>query len=186
MGCYQGELRRAIVGYKYRDERYRAPALAGILARYLQGHHSWFEEYDLVTDVPAFVGPGARRPWSPVGVILDELAARLGPGWDVRRGLVAKVAETEPMNGLGSWDRARVAEGPLRRALRVTTPGPGGGPGGGRALAGARVLVVDDVFTEGSTLREVARALRAAGAEEVAGLVLARPGLQSWRVVPDR
>jgi predicted amidophosphoribosyltransferase len=37
--------------------------------------------------------------------------------------------------------------------------------------------VFDDVFTEGSTLREVARALLMAGAEEVAGVVLAR---QPW------
>ena len=39
-------------------------------------------------------------------------------------------------------------------------------------------MVIDDVFTEGSTLREVARALMLAGAEEVAGLTLAR---QPWR-----
>jgi predicted amidophosphoribosyltransferase len=45
-------------------------------------------------------------------------------------------------------------------------------------VAGARILVLDDVLTEGSTLREVARALRHAGAREVAGLVLARP---AWR-----
>ena len=64
--------------------------------------------------------------------------------------------------------RRAVAEGSLRRALRVVAP---------RQVAGARILVVDDVFTEGSTLREVARTLLMVGAEEVAGLVLAR---QPW------
>jgi predicted amidophosphoribosyltransferase len=64
--------------------------------------------------------------------------------------------------------RRTVAEGPLRRALRVVAPGQ---------VAGARIVVVDDVFTEGSTMREVARALLLAGADEVAGLVLAR---QPW------
>ncbi len=39
-------------------------------------------------------------------------------------------------------------------------------------------MVVDDVFTEGSSLQEVARLLRHAGAEEVAGLVLGRPEWQ--------
>ena len=38
-------------------------------------------------------------------------------------------------------------------------------------------MVIDDVFTEGSTLREVTRALILAGADEVAGLTLAR---QPW------
>jgi predicted amidophosphoribosyltransferase len=45
-------------------------------------------------------------------------------------------------------------------------------------VAGSRILVIDDVFTEGSTLREVARALVKAGADEVAGLTLAR---QPWQ-----
>jgi predicted amidophosphoribosyltransferase len=43
------------------------------------------------------------------------------------------------------------------------------------------VLVIDDVFTEGSTLREVARALVTAGATEVAGLALTR---QPWAARP--
>jgi predicted amidophosphoribosyltransferase len=41
-------------------------------------------------------------------------------------------------------------------------------------VIGKRVLVIDDVFTEGFTLREVARALRLAGALEVSEVVLAR------------
>ena len=42
-----------------------------------------------------------------------------------------------------------------------------------------RILVIDDVFTEGSTLREVARVLVRSGADEVAGLTLARQPWQS-------
>jgi predicted amidophosphoribosyltransferase len=36
------------------------------------------------------------------------------------------------------------------------------------------VLVFDDVFTDGFTLREVARALQAAGANSVCGVTLTR------------
>jgi predicted amidophosphoribosyltransferase len=39
---------------------------------------------------------------------------------------------------------------------------------------GARILVFDDVFTEGFTIRQVARALKEAGAVEVSEIVLAR------------
>jgi predicted amidophosphoribosyltransferase len=165
VGTYRGALRQAVMAYKYHHEVSRGAELGHLLARYVGGNATWFEEYDLMTGVPSYHGPGQRRDWDPVGQLVDEMAGQLGRSWEVRSDLVAKVAETPAMSGRTRWERTRIAEGPLRRALRP----------GGADLAGARVLVVDDVFTEGSTLREVARVLRRSGAEEVAGLVLARP-----------
>jgi len=166
-GTYEGELRRAIVGYKYRGQRDRARSLSALLAGFLEEHATWFEEYDLLTPMPAYLGPGARRSWDPVGRLVEQLAERVGDSWAVRPALVEKVGETAPMRGRTQWQRARYAECGLRPVLRA----------GGYDVGGARILVVDDVFTEGSTLREVARVLRRAGAEEVAGLALARPAL---------
>jgi predicted amidophosphoribosyltransferase len=167
VGVYQGRLRRAIGAYKYHGQRRLAPMFAGILASFVEAHAAWFEEFDLITAVPSYRGAGARRSWDPVGEILAALAARLGPAWPVEPGLVVKTTETPGMTGLGWGDRQAVARGPLRRALA---------PGRGPDLAGAQVLVLDDVLTEGGTLGEVARVLRTLGASDVAGLVLARPG----------
>ena len=61
--------------------------------------------------------------------------------------------------------RRAIAEHSLRKALAVPRPD---------LVAGRRVLVLDDVYSEGFSLREMARVLVAAGAAEVAGLVLAR------------
>ena len=93
------------------------------------------------------------------------MEAMVGPEWEVVEGVAVKTRETPPMTRLGRAERRAVAEGPLRRSLHVARP---------EVIAGARVLLVDDVMTEGSTLREVATVLRLAGAVEVAGLVLAR------------
>src|SRR5205823_3972539 len=43
-----------------------------------------------------------------------------------------------------------------------------------RNLAGKRIAVVDDVMTTGATLDEMARTLKAAGAEHVSNWVIAR------------
>jgi ComF family protein len=47
-------------------------------------------------------------------------------------------------------------------------------PEGVSALRGQRVVLVDDVMTTGASMYEAARALRAAGAMHITGLVLAR------------
>jgi predicted amidophosphoribosyltransferase len=66
-------------------------------------------------------------------------------------------------------ERRHVASTVLRESLTVPDPS---------LVSNKNILVFDDVFTDGCTLREVARALLNAGAATVAGIVLAR---QPWR-----
>jgi predicted amidophosphoribosyltransferase len=165
---HAASLRSAIAEYKYRNRRGWAGVFARLVVGYLDERTPWSDRYDLVTGVPVYTGPGANRSWDHVGLILAEAARLAGPRWPFERGVVTKTAETTPMAGLGLWRRRVFAEGELRRALVV--------PDKDR-VASRRILVIDDVFTEGSTLREVARALRLSGAMEVAGLALAR---QPW------
>ena len=49
-----------------------------------------------------------------------------------------------------------------------------------QVIAGEHILLVDDVFTTGATVSASARALLAAGAEQVLVLTIARPA-QRWR-----
>jgi predicted amidophosphoribosyltransferase len=169
VGAHRGGLQRAIVRYKYGGERWWAGVFGRLLAGYLDARAPWVEDFDLLVPMPAYAGPGARRSWDPVGEMVAVGASLLGPLWPVAWGAVVKHRETAPMSNTSRPARQRRAAGELRRALAVPDAG---------AVAGARILVVDDVLAEGSTLREVAAALRAAGAREVAGLVLARP---EWR-----
>jgi predicted amidophosphoribosyltransferase len=165
IGSHQGDLRRAISRYKYGGETGLAGAFAHMFAAFLHRHATWFEEFNVITAVPAYRGRAARREWDPVGRVLDRLAGQ-ADGWDVEAELVEKRTESPAMTGRSWAERQAIARGPLRRSLAVPEPA---------SVSGAAVLVLDDVFTEGSTLREVARALRGAGASDVAGLVLARP-----------
>ena len=165
VGVHAGALRHALLRYKYKRELWFSSVFARNIATHLEEHAAWFEEFDLITGVPAYTGPGARRDWDPVGTVLADLGPLIEPAWQVAAGVVSKSAETRPMQRLGWSDRRALAAGELRRSLVVERPDQ---------VAGARLLVLDDVMTDGCTLREVARVLRKAGAAEVAGLVLAR------------
>jgi ComF family protein len=94
-----------------------------------------------------------------------ELARGLGRGLGARvvHGLVQRVRSTLPQASLGRRERAANVEG----AFSVRSA---------RAVAGRRILVVDDVVTTGETLGAMQAALRDAGAAEVRAAALARAG----------
>jgi predicted amidophosphoribosyltransferase len=154
----------AVCRYKYDEDRDWAPVLGRILVGFLDEHRDEFARYDVITTGALYVGPRARRLWDHLRMIQDEAQA-VGPGWPFVPDLIHKSGPTGQFLGRGVETRRAIAEHSLRSALAVPEP---------HRVAGRRVLVVDDVYSEGFSLREMARVLRRAGATEVAGLVFAR------------
>jgi len=168
VGRYDGSLKKAIVAYKYRADLRWAKVFAGLLHQFLVRHATWFEEYAVLCPVPSFSGPLARRCWGHLELVCAELSHLASAGWPVQS-LVVKTAETDPLSAKQRRLRQAIARQDLSRALAVPKDA---------VVEGRRVIVVDDVCASGETLLAVSRALRAAGAAEVSGLVLARA---SWR-----
>jgi len=158
-----GQLKATISAYKYNDKKGWAWIYGRILVGYLELGAEIFSRYDMIIPMPTFVGVGGRS-WDHIGTIVDR-AAMEGPDWPFRRGVMSKVNATPRSVGLTFGQRAQMVETQLRPALRVDRPD---------LVAGKDILVFDDVFTAGLTLREVAFKLRSAGASSVAGIVLAR------------
>jgi predicted amidophosphoribosyltransferase len=163
-----GPLRRAIGAYKYGGKWGWGGIFARVLVGYLSGMESVFREYDQIIPMPTYTGEGGRRFDHTRYVV--ERAQIEGPGWPWRLGLIEKTAWTPPLAAADSFQaRAQIAETQMRSALRVVDP----------EHVGDRVLVFDDVFTGGLTLREVAYKLKDAGATRVSGIVLARQPFRS-------
>jgi predicted amidophosphoribosyltransferase len=154
----------AVMAYKYDEQRDWADVLGRILVGFLDDRRDELRRFDVITTGAIYVGPGAPRLWDYLRLVLDA-AGRHGPDWPFAPGLVQKSRPTGRFLGISAQARREIAEGELRSALSV--------PERAR-VAGRRVLVFDDVFSEGYSLREMALALLGAGATEVAGLVLAR------------
>jgi predicted amidophosphoribosyltransferase len=168
IGSHSDRLRRALHEFKVEGNRAWAPVFARLVVGYLDDHLPWFDDYQLIVAAPSYVGPGARRDWDPVEEIIRAAAAEDGGMWPWDHGVPAALVRTADCGRISAQrgsDRRAFAEARLRPTLAVPEPD---------RIAGRRLLVLDDVFTEGSTMRELARALRLAGAIEVAGLVLAR------------
>lgn len=73
-----------------------------------------------------------------------------------------RVSFTQPQVGLSQEQRQKN----VQNAFLLTAP-----------VEGRKILLIDDVYTTGSTLQECARALKEKGASEVHGFTLARAGV---------
>ena len=158
------EVWTAVSRYKYDEDRGWADLLGRVLVGFLEERRDELEGYDLITAGALYVGPRANRLWDHLRLVLD--AAQVdGPRWPFAPDLITKSAPSGQFLGRSVETRRSIAEHTLRKVLAVPDPA---------RVAGRRVLVVDDVFSEGFSLREMARVLLEAGAAEVAGLVFAR------------
>ena len=149
-------LKAALHRYKYGPEASLARPLAGILlARCPLLVHA----YDRIVPVPLHRERLRWRGFNQALLIARPLSKQAGTPIDAHS--LRRLRPTRPQVELtGAERRDNVA-----RAFAVTRP---------RAVRGRRILLVDDVYTTGSTVADCSRALLAAGARVVDVLVLAR------------
>ena len=160
---FAGPAPRIIRAYKDAGERRMADELADMLVegarraqREVPGRYgALLDRADAVTFVPATAAAYRRRGFDHMEAIARAVSERAGvPLADV---LVKHGASDQ--RKLGRQGRLARAQG----LYEVIAP-----------VAGARLLLLDDVITTGATMDAAARALRQAGAAAVDGLAVAR------------
>lgn len=158
LGVYEGALRSlCLLGKNSGAE----PLLAAAATSLCEREDAALQRMsaDLIVAVPHHWIQRIGRSHNSAEVIAGIIARKLGVECDT--GLVHKIRRTPPQASLPATQRRTN----LRGAFRTVT---------GCDLSGCRVLIADDVLTTGSTVNEVAKALRKSGAEVVAAVVLAR------------
>jgi ComF family protein len=153
------DVARALVhGLKYRDHLELAAWMGRWMAR---AGSELLPSAEVIVPVPLH----ARRLWWRRYNQSALLARAIATAADrpVAALALKRVRATAQQVGLSSGERDRNVRG----AFRVAEAGRA-------AIAGRRVLLVDDVFTTGATVRAAARALLRGGASAVDVLVFAR------------
>ena len=153
-GAYEGVLRELIHLYKYARIRTLARPLGDLLAAALPRD----EEWNVLVPVPLHWRRQWKRGFNQSELLARAIARRTAlPVVNALRRAHATLTQA----GLSNTSRRRN----VAAAFRCKRPG---------AVAGKRVLLIDDVMTTGSTAAACALVLKRAGANKVALLTAAR------------
>jgi len=155
---YNDASRQLVLDFKYGDKMHAVKTFAPWLSR---AAAPMIGETDIVMPVPLHRKRLWQRRFNQSALLADTLA-RAAALPCLPDGMMRK-RFTQPQKGLSRTERHTNVRG----AFAVT-------PRHQAALAGKRVMIVDDVFTSGATLNECARVLKRAGAAKVFVVTLAR------------
>jgi len=151
---YEGPVATAVKRLKFG----RQMAYLPVMQHWLQAPRC----LELVADADLLVPvPLHRRRLQYRGFNQALLLARAFPEAKMGREVLTRVRHTAPQIGLNPKER----RDNVRRAFAVPRP---------EAVKGKNVLLVDDLYTTGATVRECARVLSRAGARQVDILTVAR------------
>lgn len=153
---YEGPARTAVLRLKYGRRRALAAAMGEAMAEAARAE-TVFAGAAVIVPVPLFPARRRERGFNQAELLAQEVGRRLGlPVAPV----ILKERDTPAQAGLRRAERERNLEGAFRT---VNTAG----------LHGRSVILIDDVFTTGSTLAACAQVLRRAGVAAVYGLTFA-------------
>jgi len=150
---YEGNMKDSIYRFKYSNRRCNGVVYA---KHAYKTYGEWLKQIDVdaIVPVPMYKAKERRRGYNQAEVFARELGELANI--PVRTDLVTRNNDTEAMKGLNRVKRKKN----LLKAFTST-----------RNVVGfKRVLVVDDIYTTGTTMDEVAGGLKSGGVQQVYGL----------------
>ncbi len=154
--AYDDHSAALVADFKYHDRLEGAPLFAAWMHR---AGADLLDGIDAIVPVPLHPLRLWRRQYNQAALLAQNLSTRIqrpyAPHW------LCRVRHTLQQAKLGKEERQQN----VRDAFKVPVPAQ---------ILGKTILLVDDVFTTGATLREATRTLLRAGAKEVRVMTLTR------------
>ncbi len=159
---YEGVLRDAIHWFKHRYKKGLGESLGKLM---LQGFQERYQgqPLDAVVPVPLHWLRQRMREFNQARILAEPLAR--DRGIELLEGALLRIRYTTPQMKIRSYHRRKRN---IAGAFQAAQP---------ERIRGKKILLVDDLYTSGSTIVECSRVLKAAGAEKVFVMTLARAGL---------
>lgn len=158
---YKGVIRQAIISLKYKFVKETSGELSDLVLKKVQDLFLFRKKRCILTTVPIFWIRKNLRGYNQVDGVTKSLAKEFGH--ELYTNLLLRKKLKDPQVALKKEERIKNIQGVFAINPKLKD-----------VVVGASVVIVDDVYTTGSTLKEMGKVLKRNGVIEVWGLVVAR------------
>lgn len=153
---FSGLIRKTIYKYKYESKPYIYKSFGEVMLRALEKEN--IGNIDYIVPVPLHRARKAERGYNQAELLARHISLKLGI--PLERNSLRRVKATKIQNKLARHER----EQNIKDAFKIRDI---------RVFKDKRILLVDDIFTTGSTVNECSRILKEGGAAEVFVITIA-------------
>jgi len=141
---YNETSRKIVMDLKYRSKKFLVPFMATEMLLKLEDFGAM---PDIIIPVPISSKRQKDRGFNQSELIAEEMASITSGKLEVNNKIIEKIKDSVPQASLSGAERLKNLDGAFKLIDR-------------KSLRGKNILIVDDVFTTGSTVNEVAKEIR--------------------------
>lgn len=155
---YEGIIRNKIIEYKFEDKGYLYKMFAKIILSNKKTCN-FIKKYDVIIPVPISKKRKKKRGYNQSELVANELAQKLNQ--DIWTDIIIKKKDNKPQSELNKLERIKNVEDiyEINKPIEVKNK---------------KVLLLDDIYTTGSTVNEIARKLKQNQTQEIGVITLAK------------
>lgn len=155
---YEGIIRNKIIEYKFEDKGYLYKMFAKIILSDKKTCN-FIKKYDVIIPVPISKKRKKKRGYNQSELVANELAQKLKQ--DIWTDIIIKKKDNKPQSELNKLERIKNVEDiyEINKPIEVKNK---------------KVLLLDDIYTTGSTVNEIARKLKQNQTQEIGVITLAK------------
>ncbi len=153
------DVRDAILSFKYSGMKRRGIAFGKIMGYAVKDSNTRLITADVIIPVPISRERFKERGYNQSDVLAKEISKEIGTKYI--SDMLIRTKNTVPQNSLNEIERRMNVFNAFKLNEKYN-------------VEGKKIIIVDDIFTTGSTLNECGKTLKKAGAEELFYLTLAK------------
>lgn len=155
---YQNQIRNLLLSYKFKQQSYLFLTFSEILIKNEKIYRN-LKIYDIILAVPISKQRKKERGYNQSALLARQIAKKMHIPYTDK--VLTKIKHTMPQSALGKEERAKNVKNAYKIANAET-------------LYNKKVLLIDDIYTTGNTVKECSNMLKQAGAKIVGVLTIAK------------